>query len=128
MGNFCQAYFERAVQQIVRVLYGGNAGQAQLIRELKHPHDAPGRFIGETDGANLPSIDQLFQSGKRLFQRGGVFLLRVGVAEFAKKVGVTIRPVQLVQIDIVRLQALKAGVDSLVEMVAAHLRAAANVF
>ena len=94
---------------------------------MQEAHGAPGRFIGQTDLADLAGAYQLIQRLQYLFQRGEVLLL-MAVAELAEVVGASLRPMQLVEIQIVGLQALEAGVECRVQMGAIVLElAVANV-
>ncbi|CAH0314002.1 hypothetical protein SRABI70_04823 [Pseudomonas sp. Bi70] len=60
--------------------------------------------------ADLAGLDLLFQRFEDFLDRGGVAVL-VLVAELAEEIGRALRPVQLVEVDPVGLQALEAGVQ-----------------
>jgi hypothetical protein len=53
-------------------------------------------------------VDQVLERIQRLFDGRGVFVGHMGVAQLAKVVGGAVGPVQLVQVDVVGLQALQA--------------------
>ena len=94
---------------------------------MQAAHHAPGCLVGQTHGAYLAGIDQFLEGRQCLFQIGGLLVLVVGIAQATEEVGRTVRPVQLVEIDVVGVQACKACVDGLMKMGASQARSAADV-
>lgn len=74
--------------------------------------------------ADLAGLDLLIQSFEGFFQRRQVFFGLVLVAQLAEKVGAAFRPVQLVEVDPVGLQALEARVQGFGDVLAVVLEAA----
>ena len=104
LGKLGQADLEGPVQEIVRVL---NADDARLLlfpREAQIFSRAPGRLVGDADMPHLAGLHELGQRRQGLLNRHAVFLGGMVIAEFAEEIGVPLRPVQLIQINIVCLQ------------------------
>jgi len=75
-----------------------------LFRQLQKAHHTPGRLIGQTDMSDL-SLLHLFVQHLQGFQKWREMFIVFGFkTELSKEVGLAFRPVQLIQIDIVRLQ------------------------
>jgi len=107
---FVHAVFPAAVDQAVRVLHAGHARQAVLLGQAHELVNAIRRLVGQADGTHLARLDQL-SHGFQLLVDGstGLVLGRIEI-HGAKRRQVACRPVNLVQIDHVRLQAAQAAV------------------
>ena len=105
VADFRQPHLETAVEQAVGVLYALDAGQAPGLFQAEAVHDAPGGFVGDPHLANLARPHQVGQHPQGVFQGNAVVFLRPGIAQLAEKVGLPVRPVQLVIINVIRLQA-----------------------
>jgi hypothetical protein len=87
-----------------------------LIRQVQITHHAKGRFVRDADVADFAGALEFGQRFQRIQQgddRGGV---GPGVAQLAKAVGRALRPVYLVEVEIIGLQALQAGVQRLADI------------
>ncbi len=71
------------------------------------PH---GCFIGQADVADLAGLDLLVQCFEGVFQGRQVGFDLVLVTQLTEEIGAALWPVQLVQVDVIGLQALEAGV------------------
>ena len=116
LAHFREADFKAAVQQAVGVLNGHDPRQVVLIRQVQITHHAEGGFIRYADVADLAGALELGQrlEGIQQGHRGGG--VGPGVAELAKAVGGALRPVYLVQVEIIGLQTLQAGVQRLADI------------
>lgn len=87
-----------------------------LIRQVQITHHAEGGFVRHADVADLAGALELGQrlEGIQQGHRGG----GVGpcVAQLAKAVGGALRPVYLIQVEIIGLQTLQAGVQRLADI------------
>ena len=86
-----------------------------LLRHAQEMHRAPGGFVGEADRADLAFPDQHRKRLERLVQvvedARRVLPARVIGPALAEMVGTAVRPVQLVEIDVVRPQSPEASCD-----------------
>jgi hypothetical protein len=74
-------------------------------------HHAKGRFVRDADVADLPGALELGQRFQRIQQGDDRRGVGPGIAQLAKAVGWALRPVNLVEVEIIGLQALQAGVQ-----------------
>ena len=111
--GFVQAVVYRAVDQAIRVLHGGDAGQAQLLGHSHKLVHAVRGFVGQANGAHFASLDQATQCFQLLLHGdhrqvfGGVEI------HIAKRWHVARGPVDLVKVNHVGLQAFERGVARL---------------
>ena len=116
LADFRQAHFKAAVHQAVRVLDRHDARQVVLVRQMKIAHHAKRRFVRDPDIANLAGALEFGQRVQRIQQgddRGGI---GPGVAQLAETVGRALRPVYLIEVEIIGLQALQAVVQRLADV------------
>ncbi|CFW18986.1 Uncharacterised protein [Bordetella pertussis] len=113
-----QADLEDAVEQVVRVLDRGHLGQPVLLGCLQETRHAPRGFVGQADMAHLARAHEILQHLKRLFDRYGVGVVHPRVGQLAESIGGAIGPVQLVEVQVIGLQALEAGVQRLCQVLA----------
>ena len=116
--DFRQAHFKAAVEQVVGVLDRHRTRPATGFGQGEELHGAPRRFVGQADVADLAGLHLLIQRFEGFFQRGEVVFVLVLVAQLAEEVGTAFRPVQLVEVDPVGLQALEAGVQGFDDVLA----------
>ena len=116
LANFRQAHFIAAVHQAVRVLDRHNARQVVFIRKMKVTHDAKCCFVGNADIANFAGTLEFSQSIQRIQESDDRRGIGPGVAQFAETVGWALRPVYLIEIEIIGLQALQAVVKRLADI------------
>ena len=81
-----------------------------FIRQMQIAHDAEGRFVRDANVANFARALELRQRVQRFEQRDNRSRIRPAVAQLAEAVGRALRPVNLIQIQIVGLQAFEAVV------------------
>src|SRR3569832_593821 len=124
MRDLGEANLEAAVQQVIRVLYAHDARQVELLCECEKLHDAPRRFFGDADVADLARAHQLAQCVQGLGDGHGVVVRVVLIAEMAEEVGLAVGPVQLIEVDVIGLQAFQAGVEGEAEVVGIETRIA----
>ena len=77
---------------------------------------------------NFPCIHQRLKPGNRFADGNALFAITVLVAQPAKKVGSAFRPVQLVEINDVGLQALEAAFHGFLQAGSGKARAATDMF
>ena len=127
MGDFGQTDFVGAVQQAVRILHADHAGPAMDAGQGLVLHDAPRGLIADPDIPDLALLHRLGEAGIGFLDRRRS-LRRVGfIAELAEEIGVSGRPVYLVQVDAVRLQTLKAGLECRLDVVRSQLWSVAQI-
>ncbi len=85
--------------------------QAVDLREPRELADSPGRFVRHAVVADLAGADELVHRLDLLEDRGGRLLLRGVVAHRPEHRDVPLRPVDLVEVDVVGAQALERVVD-----------------
>ncbi|MNS70324.1 hypothetical protein D3C72_1036660 [compost metagenome] len=79
-----------------------------MTQELRQ---APRRFVGHAHVADLARAHEILQHRQGFFDRHGVLVFHPGVVQLAEGGGGAVRPVQLIQVQVIRLQALQAGVQ-----------------
>ncbi len=79
--------------------------------QLQASHGAPGCLVGQANVANLAGCYLFCQNLQGFFQWCDVFLFFVLVAELAEEVIAALRPMQLAEVNPVRLQAFQAGIQ-----------------
>ena len=102
---------ESAIEQIVGILDRHHPGKPPGFGQLETFHGSPRCFVGDTDMAYLTVFYQVSQYLKCLFDGYGLFIDVVLITELAKKVGASVGPVELVEVDIVGLEALQTTID-----------------
>ena len=90
-------------------------GQPHCFRQMQKPHGTPGRLVRQADLAYFSLFNQ-FREGGQAFLDGGLVSVLVNVTQFAEIIGIAIRPMQLIQIDIISLKASKTVADRLMDM------------
>ena len=116
MAYFGTAHFKKSIEEGIGILNGDHFGGRRLGGSQK-THDPPRIFIRQADVSDLSRFDvvvQCIEDGFKIFFPGIVGV--VSKTSYPKSVGITLRPVQLVEVDIVGLQSLEALVDGLVDM------------
>ena len=116
MGDLGESDFKRAIEQAVGILHTGDARQSIALGDGKQFHHAPRCFIADADVADLSRLHAIRQCRESLFQRCRVLVIFGVVAELAEIIGFSRRPVQLIEINVVRLQPLEAGVQGGLDM------------
>ena len=106
-----QTHFITAVQQAVRVLNGHDARQIVFIGQMQIAHHAKRRLVGNANVADLTRPLALRERFQRFQQGNGRSTFVPGVAKLTEAVRRTLRPVHLIKIEIVGLQALEAGIQ-----------------
>ena len=108
--GFVQPVVHRAVEQAVRVLHRGHARQAVLLGQTHKLMHAVRRLVGQTDGAHLAVLDQAAQGFELVVDGGDRHVFgRVEIHD-AEGRHMAHRPVDLIQVNHVGLQALETGV------------------
>ena len=126
MAGFVQAVFIAAVDQAIRVLRARHTRQAMLLGQSHKFMHAIRALVREADMANLALLDQTSQSIQLLMDGGGRgFLLRV-VIHGPEGRHMALGPVNLVEVNHLRLQALQAGIARANNVCGRHARAFAN--
>ena len=91
-------------------------------------HHAPGGFVGKSIGADFSGLDEFVQRGDGFCQWGEVGrVIQRAHAEAAEVIDAPLRPVQLVEVEVVGVQAGERGVAGGVDLRAGEARTAANV-
>jgi hypothetical protein len=127
MADFGQAGFESPVEQAVGVLRRDDARQAEFLGQPGELHDAPRVFVGNADVADLAFADQFAECFQLLADRRALPVVGRIELPLAEHRLVALRPVQLVEVDVVRLQALQRTLDGGADVGAVHgWRAVAN--
>ena len=72
--------------------------------------------------AYLAALHQLIQNFQGFLDGGHCLVFTVAIAQFAEEVGVTVRPVQLVQVDIVGAQPFQAAFQCLSQVLPVKTR------
>ena len=110
MTAFVHGVVKSSVGQAVWVLNGANARQTMLLSQTNEFVNAIRRFIGQANVTNLASLDQLAQ-GLQLFVNAGLDFVFAGIEiHHAKHRHMALRPMNLIQINHVCLQALETGI------------------
>ena len=123
-----QPDLEGSADQTVDVLDGGHARTAAALREVQEARHAPGRLVGEADVADLAFLDQPVERAERVFDRHRVVIGRqagVGRAALAEQADAPVGPVQLVEVDLVRAQALQRPFQGVADVGLVEARALA---
>ncbi len=110
-----QTGFEGPVDQVVGVLDRHHARQAVFPGQAEKLHHTPGRFVGNADMADLARGYLFSQDFKlRAYRHIGLFLGRVELV-LPEHRHIALRPMQLVEVDVIRFQAsqrtLQCGLD-----------------
>ena len=116
MGKFSEADLEGPVQQVIRILDTGDPAQGQFPGQAQVFGQAPGRFIRNTDIPDLAGPDQPVECRQSFCDSGAVLVRGMEIVQASKAIGIPVRPVRLVQIDVIGLQTSQAGVDSGVDI------------
>ena len=120
------AVFMRAVEQTVGVLHRGHARQTMLLGQAHKLGDAIRRFIGQAHGPHLACLDQIAQR-LQLRMDGGDFAVFGGIEINAAKHGhIAGRPVQLVEVNHIGLQAAQAVVAGRFDVCGCDIHGAAT--
>ncbi len=107
--HFIKPVFIGTIQQAIRVLDGGYAGQAHLLSQTDKFRHAIRRFIGQADITHFAGLHQRIQGLQLFFYACDRLMLFVGIKiTSAKSRHMTLGPVYLVKIDVIGLQAFKA--------------------
>ena len=121
LADFRQPHFIAAVHQAVRVLNRHDARQIVLIRQMEIAHHAKRRFVGDANIANLTGALEFGQRVQRIQQGDDWRGIGPGVAQLAETVGRALRPVDLIEVEIIGLQTLQAVVQSIADVFAIQL-------
>jgi hypothetical protein len=89
-------------------------------------HHAKGRFVRDADIADFTGALEFGQRFQRIQQGDDRRGIGPGIAQLAKAVGRALRPVNLIEIEIIGLQALQAGVQRLADIFAIQLVVGTN--
>ncbi|MNT09018.1 hypothetical protein D3C72_1437810 [compost metagenome] len=82
-----------------------------LFSQLQVTHHAPRRFVRHPDITNFTGAHLLGQRFQRFQQGDGSLFVSVLVVELTEEVGRALRPMQLVEIEIIGVEAFQAGVQ-----------------
>jgi len=88
-----------------------DAGQIVFLRQLQITHHAPRGFVRNADVADFTGTYLFIQCFQRFQQGHRRLFFGVLITQFAKEVGLTLRPVQLIQIQIICIQTLETGIQ-----------------
>lgn len=120
------------VEQVVLVLRGGDTRQALLLGNGKIFLDAPGRFVRKADSADLAGLYQfahrlqdLGDIGNRLF---AILVEGVIAPVLAEMEMAAVWPVDLIEVDVIGLQPLQAGINSCIDIGGIRTLSAAQIF
>ena len=131
VGDFRHVEIEAAIEQVILVLDGGDARQAPGVCDVDIFLRPPRAFVGKADGADFTGLYQFAERFEFLGDFGdralGILTGRVKAPCATEMIGAAIRPVDLVEVDIVGLQTLEAGVDSLADRGGIDIATATNV-
>ena len=111
VAGFGQRRFVGPVEQAVGILRRDDARQAEFVGEPGELHDSPGVFVGDRDVAQLAFADQFGERFQLGADRRAVALLVGLVLPLPEHRLVAFRPVQLIEVDVVGLQALQRAFD-----------------
>ena len=123
--HFVQTVVHRAAHQAIRVLHRCNAGQAMLRGQAGELHHAIGRFVRHANLAHLAGLHELGHALKLLVNAGNIFRVfsRVKVHD-AKGGHMAHRPVDLVEVNHICLQAAQAVFAGLDDVLRRQVRTA----
>src|SRR4029077_4390269 len=113
-----EPYFEDPIEQVISVLVGSDARQPPLPRYTHKFAYPPRRFIRDSDPANLPRLHNFSEGCQLFFYWNSRALLCRVIHDLPEERSVAIRPMYLIQIDIVGLQPLEASVYGLLNVLA----------
>src|SRR3546814_16337927 len=99
MGDLREADFETAIEQAVRVLDADDARQLLLAMQSQIFANAPRRFVGHADVANLALLLKLGERGQCLGDWHPAVTAAGVEAELAEEIGRPLRPMHLIQIE-----------------------------
>src|SRR3546814_2572686 len=97
MGDLREADFETAIEQAVRVLDADDARQLLLAMQSQIFANAPRRFVGHADVANLALLLKLGERGQCLGDWHPAITAAGVEAELAEEIGRPLRPIHLIQ-------------------------------
>src|SRR5690606_33005342 len=106
-------YFIQAIEQAVGILDADDPRQTEVFGSLEKLRHAPGSLVGYADVADLAGLDLLGEYREGLLDRHALLALAPGVVALTEEVGAAIRPVQLVDVQVVGLQSIQAAVERL---------------
>ena len=107
---------------------GDGAGALGVFAFAQVCHHAPGGFVGKSIGADFSGLDEFVQRGDGFCQWGEVGrVIQRAHAEAAEVIDAPLRPVQLVEVEVVGVQAGERGVAGGVNLCAGETRTAADV-
>lgn len=112
-GDFGKAVFERAIDETVGVLNGDDARQGPFLSLTEKTHDAISGFVRNADMADLAGAHEVIECGEGFLERHSVVIVvTIAAAVRAKELNLPVRPVELIKIDVVRLQVAQGALDS----------------
>src|SRR5690606_14403138 len=79
--------------------------------QMQEAAGTPGGFVGQADMADLAGAHQVVQYLQGILYGSDLLLGVVLVTELAEEVGVPVRPVQLIEVDMFGLQSLQAALQ-----------------
>ena len=123
VAGFVQPVLIAAVDQAVRVLHRGHARQAHLFGHAHELVHAIGRLVGQADGAHLAGLDQFGHGFELRFDGGRRAVLGRVEVQGTEGRHVARRPVNLVEVDHLGLQAAQAALAGFDDAGLAHLGA-----
>ena len=126
-GNFRHSHLKRAVEQVIGVLDADHPGPVMLPGQPEVFVRSPWGFVGDSYVADFAFFDQLRQCAQCLFNGGRLLVHTVPVPQLAKEIGVTIRPVHLIEVDIIGLEPAQTVFTGLTNMVPGQARAIPEV-
>ena len=103
---------EGAVDEIEGVLDRDDAGKAHRLGGLEEGHHAPWRLVGEADEPDLALLYELAEHAENDLD-GMALALLVHIVEALEDAHRPVRPMKLIEVDIVGLEPLEAPVQRL---------------
>ena len=82
----------------------------------------PGRFVRDANVTDLARAHLFGQRFQRLQQRNSGGVITVLITELAKVVSLALRPVQLVEVEVIGIEAFQAGVQRFADVLAIQRR------
>ncbi|CSC59165.1 Uncharacterised protein [Vibrio cholerae] len=104
MTYFGKSHLKTAVEQIIRVLDRDNSWQFMFFCKTQVAHHSPRRFIRNSDITHFTHAHQIIERFQCFNQRYFFLLVWIRVVELTESIGLALRPVKLIQVDIIRLQ------------------------
>ncbi|MNZ94649.1 hypothetical protein D3C78_1137630 [compost metagenome] len=111
LADLRQGNLKTAVQQAIGVLNRNDTRQLMFFSQLQVTHYTPWRFVRHPDIADFTGTHLFGQRFQRFQQGDGGLIVGVLIIELAEVVGRALRPVQLVEIEIIGVESFQAGVQ-----------------